>query len=329
MRILVTGANGFMGTHLVAYLRAQGHEVREASRRANPNDPTAVFVADYRDPVSSARAVRNMDAVVHLAARVHILRENASDSLAAFRAVNVDGTRQLAVAARDAGVRHFLFASSLHVVGTTSVVPWTEGDAAHPVTAYGISKHEAELVLRTLARPSFAVTALRIPLTYGAGVGANMLRFLRLVHRGVPLPFGSIENARSYIGIGNLVRAMEIALLAGPRADGTFFVNDRRDLATRDLARLAGEALGRPARLVSVPAGLLVAAGRCGDIINRLRPFPLRSETLRQLIGNLQASSDRFRDVTGFVPTIRVEDSLAEAAAGILRMNTPPYSPGS
>ena len=316
MRILVTGANGFVGSHAVRHLSAAGHEIRAAVRQAGlaPPGVQVVTVHDYRDPRAVASAVAGVDAVIHLAARVHVLREDAADPLEAFRAVNVEGTRVLAECARRAGARHFVLASSLSVVGSSSREAWTEATPTRPETDYGRSKLEAEERLLELASPEFSPTALRIPLTYGPGVTANMLRFLRWIDRGVPLPIAMTDNARSFMAVGNLVRAFEAALHAGPAASGAFFVSDDRDLSTRALAELAGDALGRPPRLLPLPGLILDLVGRAGDLANRVRHFPVSSRAMQQLVGNLQVRVGRFTAATGFRPSISVEAALLDTA---------------
>jgi nucleoside-diphosphate-sugar epimerase len=318
MRVALTGATGFIGGHAAAHFAEQGHDVRAIVRRAGSAPPRTreVHVPDLTDRAAVAAAVAGTDVVVHMAARLHVFRETESDPIAAFRRANVEATRVLAEESARAGVRHFVFLSSLSVVGPTSDAPWTESQPCEPENLYAQSKLEAEGVLGEIERATgFLITSLRAPLTYGPGVGANMQRLIRLVDRGIPLPFGAVRNLRSYIAVENLLAAIDAAIAAGPAARGTFFVSDERDISTPDLILALARGLGTHARLVPVPSALLAAVGRAGDLAGRFGPAPINTKMLRQLCGTRQVRTDRFRAATGFVPPVRAEDALAESAA--------------
>jgi nucleoside-diphosphate-sugar epimerase len=212
--------------------------------------------------------------VVHLAARVHVMRERAADPLAEHRRVNRDATLALARAAQRAGVRRFVFMSTIKVNGErTTGAPFSERDAPAPADPYAISKWEAEQGLQAIAAGgALELAVLRPPLVYGPGVKGNFLRLMKLVARRVPLPLGGVDNRRSLIYVGNLASAIERACLA-PGAQGTFLVSDGADLSTADLLRKLGDAMGRPARLFPLPAALLGALGRAagkGDEVTRM-----------------------------------------------------------
>jgi len=259
----VTGAAGFVGRHLCPWLSARGHRVVEARRAELP--------LERASPAELDTALRGAEAVVHLAARVHVMRDAARDPLAEYRRVNTEATLRLAEAAARQGVRRFVFLSTVKVNGErTTDAPFSGNDAAAPVDPYAVSKWEAEQGLAGIA--GLDVTVLRPPLVYGPGVKGNFLRLLRLVRAGVPLPLASVENARSMIYVGNLAGAIERSLQA-PDARGTFLVSDDADLSTPELVRRLGAAMGQPARLFACPPRLLRSLGGAlgkGDEVTRM-----------------------------------------------------------
>ena len=316
--VLVTGATGFVGRHLSAALAADALEVRGAVRSPFAPLPQGVrpfLVRGLSDRDGIATALAGVDTVVHLAARVHVMRESDPDPLRAFRAVNVEGTRVVLEEAARAGVRRFLFASSVKAMGEGGERVLTESSPASPADPYGISKLEAEeLVREVAAREGMHAPILRLPLVYGAGVGGNMLRLFRLVDRGVPLPLGGVRNRRSMIYVGNLVEAMRSALRASAAAGEVFLVSDGADLSTPGLIRGIAAALGRPARLLPIPPSLFRLAGRAGDVVARIAPFPLTSAAVERLLGSLAVDSTRLRTACGFVPPFSVEAGLRSTA---------------
>lgn len=246
--VLVTGAGGFVGRHVVAALRAAGHTVRAVGRAETGEIHRGTDWAPLLDGAT---------AVVHLAARVHVMRERAADPAAAFREVNLFGTAGLVGQAREAGVRRFVFMSSIKVMGDRG---WRLDPYAEPMPEdpYAVSKIEAELALRDLKGPEMDAVVLRPPLVYGPGVGGNFARLMRLVERGLPLPLGGIENARSLLYVENLADAVRHALACRP---DTYHPKDGEDLSTPELFRRLAAAMGRPARLFPVPDWTLKAAG--------------------------------------------------------------------
>ncbi|HEX2190363.1 MAG TPA: NAD-dependent epimerase/dehydratase family protein [Longimicrobiaceae bacterium] len=317
--VLVTGATGFLGGHLCEALLARGVPVRGLVRGPGSRLPAGVepaHAADLLDREALRRAVAGAEAVVHLAARVHVMRDGAEDPLAEFRRVNVEGTRVLLEEVVAAGVRSFVFVSSVKAVGEAGTVPWTEATPPHPVDPYGISKLEAErLVRETAERAGLHAPILRLPLVYGPGVKGNMLQLFALVDRGIPLPFGAVANRRSMAFSGNVVAAIE-AVLHGPSAGAeTFFVSDGRDLATPELVREVARALGVAPRLLRVPPALLRAAARAGDAVSRVAPFPLTSAALQRLTGSLPLDASKLGRATGFRPPYTVEEGLRATAA--------------
>ena len=260
-----------------------------------------VQIAEASDRQAVRAAVAGADAIVHLAARVHVMRETATDPLAEFRRTNVEATRVLAEEAAVSGVRHIVLASTVKAVGEETATPWTEDTPPRPMDPYGRSKLEAEELLRELAmRYGLGVTALRLPLVYGPEVKGNMLRLFALVDRGIPLPFGSVRNRRSLLYVGNLAAAAK-AVLERPRAGfGVFFVTDLRDVSLPELIRLIGAALGRRARLLPVPPGLLRVI--------------LPAAEAGRLIGSLAVDASSLSRATGYRPPFTVEDGLRATA---------------
>lgn len=308
-RVLVTGAGGFIGTTLIQVLDARGTPVRAAvrvnvmPRKADVDD---VEICDIGPTTDWSIALQGIDAVIHLAARVHVMCETAADALGAFRSTNVAGTAHLAREAAAAGVRRFVFLSSVKVNGeATSGRPFTERDAPRPEDAYGVSKREAEDALRAIgAETGLEVVILRPPLVYGPGVKANFLRLMRWVDRGVPLPLASVDNRRSLVYVGNLVDAI-VRCIDEPAAAGeTFLVDDGAPVSTPQLLRELGQALGRPARLWPLPPGLLSAAARLVG----------RADDAARLLGDLVVDSTHIRERLGWQPPFSRADGLAATA---------------
>lgn len=269
-RVLVTGANGFIGRAVCTALAEGGHHVIAGTRSGDTvaSAQESRRLGDLAHPEGTDRWVSKIDAIVHLAARVHAMTETSLASLGAFRRVNVDGTRSLAEAAARHGVRRLVFLSTVKVNGeATNGRPFSEVDPPDPQDPYGISKWEAEQVLADIgSRNRLETVALRIPLVYGPGVRANFLSLLKLCDTPFPLPLGAIsENRRSLIYVGNLVDAISVALRHPNAAGKTFLVSDGAPVSTTELVRTLRAALERPARLISISPGLLrVALSRVG-----------------------------------------------------------------
>ena len=248
----------------------------------------------------------DVDCVVHLAARTHVLRDTGVDSLTEYRRVNVEGTRRLAQTAARAGVKRFVLVSSIKVNGeSTGAHPFTESDTPRPEDAYGIAKWEAEQALRQIAAESgMEAAVLRPPLVYGPGVKGNFLQLLHVVARGWPLPLASIRNRRSVVFVGNLVDAIIAAALSPAAPGNTYLVSDGEDVSTPDLVRALATALNVPARLLPCPAVLL---NFTAAVIGRL-------DAAARLTGSLQVDGSKIRRQLGWQPHVTLAAGLAETA---------------
>lgn len=259
MRVLLTGATGFVGRHTVPLLAARGHQVRAALRSAKEGPWEPAVVGDIGPDTDWTVALAGIGAVIHMAARVHVMRDKAADPLAEFRRVNTAGTVRLAEQAAAAGMKRFVYLSSIKaMVDESRPSPLDEATVPDPHSPYGISKLEAERALAAIsARTGMEVVIIRPPLVYGPGAAGNMRALVKLVATGLPLPLGGIHNRRSLIYVGNLADAV-VTVLEHPDAAGqTFLVQDGEPVSTADLVRAIATALGQPARLIPVPRGLM------------------------------------------------------------------------
>ena len=307
LQVLVTGANGFVGRPLCRCLAERGWSVRGAVRALDerfPEGAQPAAVGNIGPATDWQPWLAGGDAVVHLAAHVHVMRAATPDSLAEFRAVNTQGTLKLAGQAAAAGVRRFIFVSTVKVLGEGKEAPYRDTDGAAPHDAYGISKQEAEEGLRRIeAATGMAVTILRPPLVYGPGVGANFLRLLRLVESGWPLPLASVtDNRRSMIYVGNLVDAI-LRCVEHPAAAGrTFLVSDGEDLSTAALIRQLATAAGRAPRLLPCPPAALALAARLVG----------KQAEANRLLGSLAVDAAPIRQALGWTPPFTVAQGIAE-----------------
>lgn len=308
-RILVTGATGLVGNALIPLLLEAGRKVR-ATARHRPEaswerHPDCEFVAHDLE-ADPAPLVQNIDAIVHLAARVHVMRDTSADPWAANRRINTEATLALAHAAVAAGARQFVFMSTIKVNGEATLDrPYSEADAPQPQDAYATSKHEAEQQLAALAaETALGVTILRPPLVYGIGVKGNLASLARAIERGLPLPLGSIPNRRSFVYAGNLAGAVLAALAKPASGTRTYLVSDGEDLSTTALIRAMAVAMQRPARLIPIPPAMLRLAGKLTG----------RSTAVERLLGSLVIDSSRIRRELGWTPRYTVSEGLAASA---------------
>jgi nucleoside-diphosphate-sugar epimerase len=312
--ILVTGATGFVGRALVTELLANGCQISALVRKISTGLPVEVeqVVVDLGE-IEGEGAIKDafggVDVVVHAAARAHMMQDRSADPLAEFRKLNRDATLNLAALAADAGVKRFVFLSSIGVNGNNNRKPFSEKDTPNPQEPYAISKYEAEQGLLALAKKTgMEVVIIRPPLVYGPNAPGNFGSLVNWLRRGVPLPLGAIHNKRSFVALANLVSF--IALCAdrsqAPKATNqVFLISDGEDVSTTQLLRRVADALGKEPRLLPVPTGLMSFAARLigkGDVANRL-------------FGSLQVDSSKARDLLGWQPVITMDEQLHKTVA--------------
>lgn len=326
MKVLVTGATGFIGQALSLSCIKRGFQIQRAIR-VNPEQFSNkkikksgktgdfVCVGSIGSHTDWSNVLQDIDAVVHLAARVHVMQDKSENPLEAFREVNSAGTDRLAGEAAKAGVRRFVYLSSIKVNGENTGLrtenlglskskagaSFSESDVPNPQDPYAVSKWEAEQALYTIAREtSMEVVIIRPPLVYGPGVKANFLKMMLWVHRGVPLPLGAINNKRSLVALDNLVDLITTCIDHPAAANQTFLVADGEDLSTTELLRRMGRALGKTARLLPLPEWLLkigfTAIGK--------------SDIAQRLCGSLQVDISKARNVLGWEPPVSVDEGL-------------------
>jgi nucleoside-diphosphate-sugar epimerase len=310
MRVLLTGATGFVGRALCPALVAAGHDVAAAVRNPDhpdiPENATVHVVPDIGPETDWTSALSGANAVIHLAARAHVMKEHARDPMAEFNRINAEGTGCLARAAAKAGIGRFVYLSTVKVMGERSAAPFRETDTPRPEDTYGKSKLAGEQALTTAAADTgLEPVILRAPLVYGPGAKGNFLALMKLCQAAPPLPFSATDNRRSFIYLGNLVDAIGQCLTADGAAGETYFVRDAEDLSTPALIRHVAAALGRPARLFPAPAGFLRLAGAITG----------KAQAISTLLGDLQVDDEKIRRQLGWNPPFNVVQGLKETAA--------------
>ena len=316
MTVLLTGTTGFVGHAVLARLAVKsGFDLVAVSRRQAYGLPVGVLraqIADISAVTSWQSTLNGVQVVIHTAARVHVMHDTSSDPLSEFRKVNVDGTLNLARQAAAAGVRRFIFISSIKVNGEGTAVgaPYYAHAQSAPADPYGISKMEAEQGLRALAEETgMEVVIIRPVLVYGPGVKANFLSMMRWLHKGVPLPFGAIHNRRSLVALDNLVDLTVTCIDHPAAANQTFLVSDGEDLSTTELLRRMGVALGKPACLLPVPGRLFeVGAAMLG-----------KQALAQRLCGSLQVDISKTRELLNWTPPVTVDQALRKTAEHFLQ----------
>jgi len=316
MRLLVTGANGFIGQPLCSKLQAKGLIVRAAMRQLSPQVEAVetVMINTLNAETDWSDSLSVVDVVIHLASRVHVMEETASNPLAEFREVNVEGTLNLARQAYKAGVRRFIFISSLKVNGESTPLdkPFTADDTPAPVGGYAISKREAEDALRQLsAETGMEIVIIRPPLVYGPGVKANFMNMMRWLSAGFPLPLGAIKNKRSLVALDNLIDLIVTCIDHPGAVNQTFLVSDGQDVSTTELLKRTAAALGKTARLLPMPMGLLRIFATVSG----------KSEIYRRLCGSLQVDIGKSTDLLGWLPPFSQHEALQKTAQYFLAEN--------
>ena len=315
--ILITGASGFVGKALCANL-VKRCAVRISVRNKSVADwpvGSDVIQASLSPEQDWVKALSGVSSVIHCAARVHVMNEEAVDPLVEFRRVNVEGTLRLARQAAEARVRRFLFVSSIKVNGEHSSPgnPFTADQPPAPGDPYGVSKCEAEAGLRALSQETgMEVVIIRPPLVYGPGVKANFLAMMRWLQRGMPLPLGGVTaNRRSLVFLDNLVDLIDTCVDHPAAANQTFLVSDDEDLSTAELLRRMAAALGKPARLLPVPVELITMGAK---LIGR-------PGIAQRLCGSLQADIGKTKALLDWLPPASVDDGLRITAEHWRKMN--------
>lgn len=304
MRVMVTGACGFVGSALCSTLSSKAIPHTRTSRK--PAMPDVVVVGELDGKTDWTQALQHCTIVVHLAARVHVMRDDALDNGLAYQRTNVEGTLRLARQAVAAGVHRFIFISSIKVNGerTTRGRPFRANDIPDPRDAYGLSKNEAERGLRQLAEQTgMQVVIIRPPLVYGPGVGANFAALLGAVRRGVPLPLGAIQNRRSLVALDNLVDLIMVCLTHPAAANQTFLVSDGQEISTPDLVRAIARAMGVRTRLPTVP---LWALQTIASLLGK-------REVMCRLSDSLEVDITATRKALGWAPPLSLEEGLRRA----------------
>lgn len=314
--VLVTGASGFVGSALLRRLAADGRAA-VGGYRSSPTSSLAgvqaVNMGDLGALEDCREALMQVNVLVHAAARVHVMHDSATDPLVEFRRVNVDGTLNLARQAVEAGVRRFVFLSSIKVNGesTQAGQAFSADDPPAPVDPYGISKYEAEQGLWQLAEQTgIEVVIVRLPLVYGPGVKANFERLMHWIARGLPLPLGAVNhNRRSLLALDNLIDLLCLCLTHPAAAGRTLMAADGEDLSTADLLRRLALALEIQPHLLNVPPGVL---GWGASLLGK-------QAVAQRLLGNLQVDTRMTCELLAWQPPLTVDQGLQRVVQGRLQ----------
>jgi len=317
IRVLITGANGFVGRTVVDSLLASNYSVKAAVRnRVNslPESVIQIEIGDLSETTDWADTFVDIDIVIHTAARVHIMDDDVADPLKEFRKVNVQATHDLASKAAADGVKRFIFLSSIKVNGESTKLnhPFKASDELFPTDPYGLSKYEAEKALLEIAKNSeMEVVIIRPPLVYGPGVKANFASMLKFMNKELPLPLGAIYNKRSFIALENLVSLIThcTCIEKTPRAaNQIFLISDDEDVSTSELLKKVAKALGKKAWLIPIPV----------SIMSFLAKIIGKSDVANRLFSSLQADSSKARELLSWKPIITMDEQLKKTADAYL-----------
>jgi len=305
MKILLTGANGFVGGHLAQALEAAPDIDLTATIRRPVEILAAktIMVQDLDANTNWSEALKSQDVVIHAAARVHIMKDDAADPMLEYRRTNVEGTLNLARQAAAASIKRFIFLSSIKVNGEETEVgrPFYADDTARPIDDYGVSKAEAEKGLQEISLDTgMEVVIIRAPLVYGQNIKGNFAKLIALVAKGVPLPLAMVKNQRSFVAIDNLVDLIITCINHPKAANQIFLVSDGQDLSTPELLDGMAKAMGRDIRLFPIPLSFLslvaVIIGKRGEA--------------NRLLGSLQLDISKTLDVLDWAPVIDFEEGV-------------------
>ncbi|MCC5792225.1 MAG: SDR family oxidoreductase [Legionellaceae bacterium] len=313
-RILLTGATGFLGQNFARYLKDKPQYPLKAVVRAVPFAGMECFAEYCQIDTIDGRtnwqqALTACDVVVHAAARVHVMREQATDPLQAFRQINVEGSLNLARQAAAQGIRRFIFISSIKVNGerTDPGKPFRVEVEQIPTDPYGLSKYEAEEGLRNIARDTaMDVVIIRLPLIYGPGVKGNFQRLVALLQKGYPLPLRSCQNKRSFVAVDNVCHLLERCLTHAAAANGTFLVSDGVDLSSAELIEKMAKTMQSKARLFACPESWLRC---CGKILGK-------EQEVSRLLDSLQIDLSQTKTILDWHPPVSVEEALHKMIHG-------------
>lgn len=309
--VLVTGANGFVGKKACAYLAAHGFVVKAAVRGLTgslSSELQQIKVGEIDGQTDWRQALEKVDAVVHLAARVHVMDDKTADPLAEYRKTNVEGTLNLARQALEYGAKRFVFISSIKVNGEYSLPgqPFKALDMPNPVGGYGLSKYEAECGLKQLVEKSaLELVIIRPPLLYGPGVKANFYSLLRYVDLGLPLPLGAIQNRRSLLSVQNLADLIRVCLTHPSAAGQTFLASDGDAVSTPELLRSIAKTMCKPARLINIPQSTL----------STLFKITGKEALVQRLCGDLEVDASATCQRLDWRPPVTFLQALADTVA--------------
>lgn len=313
MKVFVTGATGFVGKALINELLSAGHNIVAGVRNYSVELPLEVEQQQIGDlsllseQNSVIDTLKKVDVVIHTAARVHIMQDNSADPLSEFRKTNVNATLSLAKQAVSAGVKRFIFISSIKVNGesTDNRQAFRETDKPAPEDAYGQSKFEAEQLLFEIGQTTpMEVVVIRPPIIYGPGVKANFASMIKIIKKGLPLPFGSISNQRSMLAIHNLVNFITLCTMHPAAANEVFLIADGEDVSTTDMLIKIAKAYKRPIRLIPVPVYLMIFIAKLTN----------KNNISDRLFGNLQIDITKAQHLLGWKPVVSMEQQLNKMA---------------
>ncbi|HIE78617.1 MAG TPA: SDR family oxidoreductase [Candidatus Thioglobus sp.] len=312
--ILVTGGTGFVGQALINHLLIDGYHIVAAVRSKKSLlglDVEKVNIKTISATTDWKVALKGIDVVIHCAARVHIMNDSVLDPLAEFRKVNTVGTFSLARQAAGAGIKRFVFISSIKVNGemTAEHQPFTSEDSFMPEDPYGLSKYEAEQGLLAIAKETgMEVVIIRPPLVYASGVKANFALMIKWINKGVPLPLGAIHNQRSLVALENLVSFISHCIDHPKAANEVFLISDGEDVSTSELLRKVAKAFGKQSLLIPVPVWLMTLVAKLMG----------KADMADRLFGSLQVDSSKARDLLGWKPMITMDKQLKKVADAYL-----------
>jgi nucleoside-diphosphate-sugar epimerase len=316
--ILITGATGFIGSYLLQTLSQQKYQITGAVRKDfYPPLSMSINIAkvgEIDDQTDWQEALQGIDTVIHLAARAHIINETIPNPEAEFIRVNTQGTANLVKQSIQVGVKHFIFISSIGAMTTQSDQILTETSPCQPDSPYGRSKLQAEQALINLAKDSAMTwTIIRPTLVYGPSNPGNMERLMKLIKRGLPLPFGAIKNRRSFVFVGNLVDAIITCLEHPNAANQIFLISDNQDVSTPELIRLIAQQIQQPCQLLPIPPNLLKFLGSIGDMTESLteKNLPFNTYNIDRLLGSLYVDSSHIQNTLNWQPPFTLEQGLA------------------